>query len=283
MIKPYLQDDAFLADVRATRDLRDHSFRLWWLGQSGFLVQFAGRHLLIDPYLSDSLTKKYATTPKPHVRMTERVIDPSALNFIDIVTSSHNHTDHLDGETLQPLFAANPGIRFVIPEANRAFVAERAGIDPARPIGLTGGASVKIDAFEFIGTPAAHNAIDVDDQGRNKYLGFIVKFGPWSIYHAGDTLYVPNNRNPLRQNAVDVALLPINGHDPSRGVAGNLNAFEAAMVAKDAGCKTAIPCHYDMFEFNTADSKDFVSACRRLGQRQRVLKAGERFDSREEF
>jgi L-ascorbate metabolism protein UlaG (beta-lactamase superfamily) len=30
---------------------------LWWLGLSGFLIQWQGHHLLLDPYLSDSLTK----------------------------------------------------------------------------------------------------------------------------------------------------------------------------------------------------------------------------------
>ncbi|MGZ9225209.1 MAG: hypothetical protein ACXW4M_06595 [Anaerolineales bacterium] len=49
---------------------------------------------MIDPYLSDSLTKKYAGTNKPHVRMTERVIAPEWLDFVEVVTSSHIHTDH---------------------------------------------------------------------------------------------------------------------------------------------------------------------------------------------
>ena len=73
MIKPALQDDDFLADVAAARDDFVH-FHLWWLAQSGFLLQWQGQHLLFDPYLSDSLTKKYAATDKPHVRMTERVV-----------------------------------------------------------------------------------------------------------------------------------------------------------------------------------------------------------------
>src|SRR5262245_56829348 len=111
MIKPIQQDDAFLADVAATKRDKSDALRLWWLGQSGYLVQFHGRHLLIDPYLSDSLTKKYAETPKPHVRMTERVISPERLNFIDVVTSTHNHTDHLDAETLVPILDANSHIR----------------------------------------------------------------------------------------------------------------------------------------------------------------------------
>src|SRR6185503_6918572 len=98
MIRPVLQDDGFLENVReAAYDLED--LHLWWLGQSGFLVQWKGRHLLLDPYLSDSLTQKYTATDKPHVRMTEIPVAPEQLNFIDVVTSSHAHTDHLDKDT----------------------------------------------------------------------------------------------------------------------------------------------------------------------------------------
>src|SRR6476620_5558430 len=100
MIKPVLQEDAFLADVKSARS--ENAFFLWWLGQSGFLIRWRDGYLLLDPYLSDSLTKKYAQTDKPHARMTERVIAPGRLDFIDVLSSSHNHTDHLDAETLLP-------------------------------------------------------------------------------------------------------------------------------------------------------------------------------------
>jgi L-ascorbate metabolism protein UlaG (beta-lactamase superfamily) len=104
VIEPLRSDDAFLADVESARAQRD-ALHLWWLGQSGFLVQWHGKHLLFDPYLSDSLTKKYAQTDKPHVRMTRRVIAPQRLGFVDLVTSTHGHTDHLDPDTLRPLLA----------------------------------------------------------------------------------------------------------------------------------------------------------------------------------
>jgi hypothetical protein len=87
VIEPVLSDDAFLADV-ARSPLEGGGFRLWWLGQSGFLLQWQEHHLLLDPYLSDSLTKKYAGTDKPHVRMTRRVVPPERLGFVDVVTSS---------------------------------------------------------------------------------------------------------------------------------------------------------------------------------------------------
>src|SRR5260370_32804092 len=115
MIKPVLQEDDFLADVRAARADAEN-IPLWWLGQSGFLVQRERRHLLLDPYLSDSLTQKYPLTDKPHARLTERVVAPERLNLIDVVTSSHNHTDQLDRDTLMPLLHANHGLEQVMPD-----------------------------------------------------------------------------------------------------------------------------------------------------------------------
>src|SRR5687768_5553297 len=102
LIKPVLYGRDLLDDINDAR--RDSAnFHVWWLGQSGFLIQWQGRHLLMDPYLSNSLTQKYATTDNPHVRMTEIPIEPKFLDFIDVVTSSHSHTDHLDAETLKPI------------------------------------------------------------------------------------------------------------------------------------------------------------------------------------
>ena len=65
----------------------------------------------------------------------------------------------------------------------------------------------------------------------------------------------------LKLHKVDVALLPINGRAPERRVAGNLNAAEAAELGKQIAARTVIPCHYDMFEFNTGDPQDFAKAC----------------------
>ena len=279
MIRPVLRDEAILADIadaaRATEALH-----LWWLGQSGFLLQWEGRHLLTDPYLSDSLTKKYAGTDKPHVRMTERVVAPEKLAFIDVVTSSHNHTDHLDGETLRPLIHANPDIRLMIPEANREFVAQRLQVNPRMPLGIDDGTSASAAGFRLTGVASAHEELERDPQGRCKFLGYIVELGPWKIYHSGDTVWYEGMTGRLQPWAPDVALLPINGRSPERRVPGNLNGCEAANLAKDIRARLVIPCHYEMFEFNTASPDEFVAEAQRLGQPCRVLKCGERFTLR---
>src|SRR6185503_716298 len=156
MIKPVLQDDDFLADVAQARDDTEN-LHLWWLGQSGFLIQWQDHHLLLDPYLSDSLTFKYATTDKPHVRMTEIVVAPERLNFIDIVTSSHAHTDHLDKDTLVPLFRANPDLQLICPEANRELVVDRIGLMAESPRTMKAGDTLVAKGFRFHAVPAAHN------------------------------------------------------------------------------------------------------------------------------
>jgi L-ascorbate metabolism protein UlaG (beta-lactamase superfamily) len=274
VIKPASQDEAFLTKLAAP--LPAGSLRLWWLGQSGFLVEFEGRRLLLDPYLSDSLTTKYAKTDKPHVRMTERVIAPEKLTGIDVVTSSHNHTDHLDAETLRPLMSANPELAFVIPEANRAFVAQRLGRDLSDAIGLDDGTSADVAGFRIHGIASAHNELERNAPGQHAYLGYVAQCGRWTIYHSGDTLLYPGMVEKLKGFSLDIALLPINGNRPERRVAGNLNGREAAWLAKEADARVVVPHHYEMFEFNTADPRElFIPECERLGQPYHVLRAGE--------
>ena len=263
MQKPLLQDDAFLADVAAAR-AEQNSLHIWWLGQSGFLLQWRGRHLLFDPYLSDSLTTKYANTDKPHVRMTERVIAPQKLNFIDVVTSTHNHTDHLDADTLRPILLANPKTRLVIPEANRAFVAERLKMDAEFPVGLAIGEAKALSDMNFTALPAAHETLSPT------CVGYVVRLGPWTVYHSGDTVFYDGMIERLLPHRIDIAMLPINGK------LGNMRGIEAAGLAKAIGAKIVIPCHFDMFDFNTASPDPFLVECRRIGQRCEVLKNGER-------
>ncbi len=278
MIEPALKDDDFLADVFAAREY-PNDLHLWWLGQSGFLVQWQGHHLLLDPYLSDSLTHKYGNTDKPHVRMTERVIAPERLDFIDVVTSSHNHTDHLDKETLVPLMRANPKLQLVVPEANRPLVCDRLGLTIEFPRGLAADETKRFGVFELTGVPAAHPELEKDEWGHHKFLGYIVQCGDFKIYHSGDTKLYEGMVPKLACFQIDVALLPINGDLPERRVAGNLDGREAATLAKDIGARVVIPCHYDMFEFNTASPDDFIRTARELDQPYRVLRAGERWSS----
>lgn len=280
LIQPVQSGQAVVDDIRTANV--SSGFAVWWLGQSGFLVKTSSGVLLFDPYLSDSLTKKYAETDKPHVRLSELVVEPGLLDMVDVLTSSHNHTDHLDAFTLNPLREANESLAILVPEANRAFAADRLQMNADEVAVLDAGQSATFGAFTLHAVPAAHNDLDTDDQGRHKYLGFVAEFEAGGrrcfVYHSGDTLRYEGMAETLKQWPIDLALLPINGNKPERRVAGNLFGDEAAQLAKDIGADLVLPCHYDLFAFNTASPDLFTETCESLGQPYRVPKLGERVD-----
>lgn len=280
MQEPFQSGDAFLKDV-ASRHTQP-GVALWWLGQSGFLLMCEGRCALLDPYLSESLTEKYAKTDKPHVRLTRRVIDPRRLDFISVTASTHNHTDHLDAQTLKPLLDVNPEMALIVPEANRAFAADRLGLEVEAIVGAEEGHAIEVAGYSFQAVPAAHETLERDAAGRPTHVGYIVRAGNFTIYHSGDTVRYEGMADLLLPFKIDIAVLPINGRAPERRVAGNLDGPEAAQLAHDIGAKLVIPCHYDLFEFNTASPDAFVAECKRLGQRYQVLKNGQCLDIPEE-
>jgi L-ascorbate metabolism protein UlaG (beta-lactamase superfamily) len=145
------------------------------------------------------------------------------------------------------------------------------------PIGLNDKKPVTINDFTFHGIPAKHNEIERDEKGNCKYMGYVIEFGKYKIYHSGDTLWFDEMVDLLKPFSVDAALLPINGNKPKRKVAGNLDCKEAAELGKAINAKYVIPCHYDMFTFNTADVNDFVKEAEKIDQPYKVLKGGERF------
>lgn len=223
---------------------------VWWLGQSGFLIGCEGRHLLVDPYLSDSLTAKYEGTATPHVRLAPRVVAPERLAFADVVLSTHGHTDHLDAETLRAV-----GAPVVAPARIAELARERSA---GQVTAISEGETVEPAGFRVTAVPAEHPG--------EHCVGYLIEAGDYRFYHSGDTTWVdPGVRG------VDVAFLPINGK------LGNLDGAEAARLAHAVGAALAVPCHFGMFEFNTATPDAFVAECERLGQPYRVLRQGERF------
>ncbi|MCX6858053.1 MAG: MBL fold metallo-hydrolase [Verrucomicrobia bacterium] len=273
MIKPLKKDDELISEINSI-PADDPHLHIWWLGQSGFLLKHEGSCLLLDPYLSDSLTQKYALTDKPHVRMTERCLSPERLTGLSVVTASHLHTDHLDAATLIPLSRINSGLQLILPHPIMAEARQRLGDSKIDLIGLDAGEQITVADWQVTGVTAAHNVIQRDESGHCHCIGFVIRRCHFVIYHSGDTLWHKGLLESLPRDC-DLMLLPINGNDPMRRVAGNLNGIEAASLAKECSAKLVVPCHYDMFEFNTVTPDDFVAACRKLDQPYRVMSCGD--------
>ena len=196
--------------------------RLHWLGQAGFVIESHLLRWLIDPYLSDSLANKYRGTRFDHVRMMPAPIAPTALPPVDTVLCTHRHTDHMDPDTLQPLAAAQPALRFVVPAASRDEAARRCAVTNERLILAHVGQHIDQGSVAYIEPIAsAHESLSVDASGEHEWLGYVMTIGGIRIYHSGDCIPYDGLPDLLRKRNIDIALLPVNGRDSTRQ-AGNI-------------------------------------------------------------
>jgi len=101
--------------------------------------------------------------------------------------------------------------------------------------------------------PAAHYALEIDEEERSRWMGFTLTCGGMTLLHTGDTILVPELYQALEGTPIDLALLPINGRDYHReqqGLIGNLLPREAAQFAHEIGAEVLIAAHNDLFAAN---------------------------------
>ncbi len=275
MIEPVQRGPELLAALAAT-PLKAGSVQVCWLGQSGFLIRCRSGTLVIDPYLSDHLTRKYAGTDRPHIRMTRAPLAGDDLTSVDLILASHQHSDHLDPGTLPALLAASPDALLGLP-APLIDHARGLGLPADRLLGLAAGDTVSRGGFDVQAIPSAHEGLDTDAAGRHLYLGFVIEAEGRRLYHGGDTLAYDGLVSWLGPGPFDVLFLPINGRDPARGVPGNMSAAEAIALAEQVRPRYLVPHHYDMFTFNTVPVSTILDEAHRLSGdvSVRILQCGE--------
>lgn len=240
---------------------------LFWLGQAGFWLDTGAHTILIDPYLSDSLAKKYAGKANDHQRMMPPPFMADDLPQPDIVLITHAHTDHMDPDTLGPLAQRFPELPFVVPRAKLDVARERIGVD-ANLIAVSDGEMIKpLPDLTLYALPAAHETVECDENGDAIFLGFGIVTDGLTLYHSGDSIPFDGLMGSVRELAPDIALLPVNGRDAQRlaaGIPGNFTLEEAVTLCQDACIAWLIPHHFGMFAFNTLDEEIIDAAATSL-------------------
>ena len=248
-------------------------FGLAWLGQAGFALRFGRTRLLIDPYLSDHLERKYRGSGRPHDRMMPSV-GVEAFDGVDFVLCTHQHGDHMDPEALPALALRNPACRFIVPRASmepvRGFgvpTAQLDGTDVGETIALNEGLSLEA-------VPAAHETLERNEHGEHHFLGFILRTSAFAVYHSGDSVPYPNLTRFIAGRGIGLALLPVNGR--GKGVAGNFTFGEAVELCRAAGIPYMVPHHFGMFAFNTVDRSEVTALAKTTATPRCLLPDAER-------
>jgi len=254
---------------------------VWWLGHCGFVVKHGAVIVYIDPYLSNSQEARYSKSDQPHPRLMAAPLHPAMIRHASLVLATHAHQAHLDPGTVPAILESSPRARLVLPRS-AAGRAHMMGVDYLRMTTMDagqrlefagpGGEMVRVDAIA-----SAHEALDWTEQGGYPYLGYVIRMDDWAIYHAGDCAPCEGLAEQLKPYGIDLALLPINGRDPARGMPGNFTIQEAAALAEEAGVACMAPMHYGMFAVNDVDPERFVDHMlgHRPGVRFKVFECGE--------
>ena len=210
--------------------------RVTWLGQAGLTFENENVKIMVDPYLSDTLSAR-GESFKRRVPLKEEYFDYSP----NVVLVTHEHEDHLNMESLSRIAEnAKSPITFLAPESCFKKLSALGGLHNYVMLNAHSVWSEK--GVTFYATHAEHS--------DRFAVGFIIDDGRKTYYVSGDTLY---NYDVLElvEDGVDVAFLPING----RG--NNMHAKDAADFAYELSAKCAVPVHYGMFDDVNPESFDF--------------------------
>ncbi|MEJ2293339.1 MAG: MBL fold metallo-hydrolase [Candidatus Lokiarchaeota archaeon] len=235
-------------------NIQEEEVDLIWLGQAGFALKFKHFLILIDPYLSDFLSKKYKGAIFPHTRLMEIPLNPYVLHNVDFYFSTHAHSDHMDPETLSVIADNNPNLKVIVPAAEIKEAISR-GAKKFQITSVNDGDNISLaSGLNITAIAASHEAIKVNGKGKHHFLGYILDLGGIKLYHSGDCIPYNELSKRLMEYEIDLALLPINGRDKFRlthGIAGNFTISEVLALCHDAGIKNLIVHHFGMFAYNT--------------------------------
>ncbi len=234
-----------LATEIAVTEVPPGAVAFWWLGQLSFVLKGAGRTIGIDLYLSDYPGGARRNYPPP--------VAPASLANLDLVFCTHDHSDHIDPWTLQPLAVSSPEALFLLPRP--CLPAVKDTLPVKRVVGTDADTPLALKGVGIVPIPAAHDRLQPSADGYDAQ-GYILRLGPVTICHTGDTVMYDGLVERLRQHRVDVLLAPINGRDyfrTAKNIIGNLDPREAADLAAAAGVKLLIPGHWDLFVHNAVN------------------------------
>ena len=278
LIEPVQSGNSLIRDIHQTTVSTDQ-VAIWWLGQSGFAIKTSDMIFYIDLYLSEHLTRKYAHSEKPHIRMTRAPIVGEDLNDVRWLFASHKHSDHLDPESVPIILRNNPDARLILPLAEREY-AISLGLPSEGLIATRGNETLTIGSMQVHVIPSAHPELAYSDDTGYPFLGYIFDVNDICIYHSGDTLVYDGLAGYLNQYQIDIALLPINGTSERLKrlkIPPDMNITEALELANCINKPMLIPHHYDMFTFNTVAIDDFVRQADAVSQPYKVMQCGEKF------
>ncbi|MEM3030534.1 MAG: MBL fold metallo-hydrolase [Candidatus Micrarchaeia archaeon] len=192
--------------------------RLAFIGHSSFELELDGTLILFDPFFGQTIAGRPRALPPAR--------EEADIKRCDLILVSHEHDDHCDKAAVEAI-AQRTGAVVVGPKPAlaRLELPERFKVD------VRTGDKFEVKGVEIEVVKALHP--------QSAYpVGFVVRKGGKSVYHAGDTY----EYREMADIACDVAILPVGG-------SYTMDALEAGKAIWGMRCGFVVPMHYDTFDW----------------------------------
>lgn len=178
-----------------------------------------------------------------------------ASDKADVILVTHSHTDHCDPEKITTV--QKPDTTIIAPADCASKLGNIKTLKPGEKASLHNITFEAVEAYNI----KRFRSPGVPYHPKGFGVGYLIKVGGKTIYHAGDTDFIPEMR---QLGKIDVALLPT-------GDTYTMDNSEAAEAAITVNPKIAIPMH----RWKT-DPREFKKAVQAKTQiKVELLKEGE--------
>jgi L-ascorbate metabolism protein UlaG (beta-lactamase superfamily) len=212
-----------------------------FIGHSSFLLQIAGRKVLVDPVFSKRLI---LLRRQRHPGLAVKELPP-----IDLVLLTHAHMDHLDLASLRRVIRTTRRLSGRSPEV----VVPRGVEDLVEGLGFSAihrlewWESSAVQGLKITMTPCRHWGARIFRDTHRGYGGYVIEAAGQSIYHSGDTAYFDGFREIGKRLHPQIALLPIGAYFPDTYRSVHTSPEEAVRGFVELGAEQMIPMHFGTF------------------------------------
>jgi N-acyl-phosphatidylethanolamine-hydrolysing phospholipase D len=225
-----------------------------WIGHSAFLVQLAGKNILVDPQFSQRASPVQFAGPK---RIVPLPIEVEELPRIDVVLVSHNHYDHLDVDSVKRVAASPAGSPlFLVPLGLKSWF-HGLGIDRVEEFDWW---QSRVDGpLKLTLVPVQHwSKRTLWDTNKTLWGGWVIEGAGLKLIHTGDLGYSQDARDiGERLGPFDLAFIPIGAYAPRWFMKTmHVDPAEAVQLRADLHAGRAIGMHWGTFENLTDEPLD---------------------------
>ena len=221
---------------------------LIWFGHSSYLMQIAGKFMLVDPVFSGNASPVPGTTKAFPGSNEYQVKD---LPTIDYLFITHDHYDHLDYKTIRAL---QPKVKKVLCGLGVGAHFEHWGYKPETLVEKDWYSQVDLEpGFTVFFEPTRHFSGRSLYRNNTLWTSFVLQTPTHCLYLGGDSGY-DNHYAAIGEKypQIDLAILDNGQYNSAWKYIHNLPE-DVLQAAKDLKAKRIFPVHSSKFALSTHD------------------------------